>query len=260
MFRLITKTLSKFSLQRTRYYSVIFLVLLQSLTSHLAWANTGDGGQPPNDVENETKGTAEQQPPLEIFKNLLKHKRAAHQEALQSIVKLEKHEKQYKMIHIILDKIFTVMVNAKVKLMEAGFAPGDPMPTEENQRDAFANTVENTMLLGDILLRFPDITHDILKKNKEWDISLKWAISFVGETDILSENDSQLMHLVSQELNIVERDPNFVNPYTKTNQQEAMVEREVDKILAEKIKELERKKKRKEKKKKGPRLSQRTEL
>ena len=62
---------------------------------------------------------------------------------------------------------------------------------------AFANTVENTMLLGDILLRFPDITHDILKKNKEWDISLKWAISFVGETDILSENDSQLMHLVS---------------------------------------------------------------
>ena len=39
-----------------------------------------------------------------------------------------------------------------------------------------------------------------------------------------------------------------------------MVEREVDKILAEKIKELERKKKRKEKKKKGPRLSQRTEL
>ena len=55
---------------------------------------------------------------------------------------------------------------------------------------------ENTAFFGDIVLRLPDITHDILKRNQEWDITLKWSVGFCNDTDLYEGTDRKLLHLV----------------------------------------------------------------
>lgn len=63
---------------------------------------------------------------------------------------------------------------------------------------AFANVAENTAFLGDVLLRFPDMAHSILKKNKEMDLTFKWSISFTNETGVYDGNDMKLLNLVRE--------------------------------------------------------------
>ena len=61
---------------------------------------------------------------------------------------------------------------------------------------ALSLVIENTAMFGDILLRMPDITHTLLRANKEWDLLLKSSVGFVNGTGILQEVDGKLLHLV----------------------------------------------------------------
>ena len=92
--------------------------------------------------------------------------------------------------------------------------------------------------------RLPDETSERLKANNAWDSIFKWAIGFALETGYLDESSQILLNLASQELGLIEKQPNYVNPYKK------------DKKPAKRFEEPPAKKKKEKKKlQRGPRMS-----
>jgi len=185
-----------------------------------------------------------------IYRAVFKQKRAEQTFAAESILKLADYTKQYKMVEIVLGKLFKVLQDGRVKITESGYIPGEAFPTDQAHLEALANILENTALFGDILLRLPDITYKVYSKSKEWELLARWSVSFCNETQVYDETDSKLLNLMAQELRLVPRDPNYINPYRKSaNKEEMKTEKNKQEDVSKKSK------KKKEKKKRGPRLS-----
>ncbi|KAJ9596123.1 hypothetical protein L9F63_012707 [Diploptera punctata] len=169
-------------------------------------------------------------------------------EAVKSLVAIDSYEKQHKMVTLMADKIFSVIEKCRVELQTSGYIPANSsFPHEQDVLDALANTLENTALFGDVLLRLPDITHKILKSKPEWRELIQWSVAFVNKTNLLDKQTIKLMHLVSQELNIVEKDPDYVNPYSENYKR-----KQEEQLMASTI---TAKKKKKKERRKGPQLS-----
>jgi len=56
--------------------------------------------------------------------------------------------------------------------------------------------LENTAFLGDIVLRLPDIVHELLASNDDWRQVTQWAIDFTNDTRVFVDKDRQLMSMV----------------------------------------------------------------
>ncbi|KAI8508808.1 hypothetical protein Bbelb_139070 [Branchiostoma belcheri] len=86
-----------------------------------------------------------------------------------------------------------VLPDAQTSLQQAGYYPG-PFPENTDIKDALSRLLENVAFFGDILLRFPDMTHDVLKKHQEWRTILEAAVVFCNQTQLYSEgvNHEQL--------------------------------------------------------------------
>ena len=75
--------------------------------------------------------------------------------------------------------------------------------------------LENTCLACDLLMRLPDETSERLKANAAWDTTLKWAIGWAADTGYLDDSSKTLLNLASQEIGLIKRQHNYVNPYRK---------------------------------------------
>lgn len=122
-------------------------------------------------------------------------------------------EKQTSFLNQITAKIHEVMSRHRINLENAGFIPGDEFPEDENVRDSVVLILENSCLFCDIALRLPDEIHKRMKANKDLDLTLRWAVGYVKEWDSLDESTLKLLHLCAQELNLVDRDSDYYNPY-----------------------------------------------
>lgn len=79
---------------------------------------------------------------------------------------------------------------------------------------ALSNILENTALFGDIILHLPDISHRILKTQQNLNSTMHWSLNFANQTRyLLDKSTITMIHLVEQELNITEREPNYFNRY-----------------------------------------------
>lgn len=183
---------------------------------------------------------------------LFKLRRAEQLEAIKSFKKITKYEKQYSMITLMAEKVFTTIQNSRATIEASSYIPGvSPFPEEETIKDALSNILENTAVFSEIILRFPDIAVSVLKTNNNWDVLLQWSIAFCNQVKyLLDKSTIKVLHLVSQELNHVEREPNYVNPYRK------------DRLRVEEQEEQVQSKRKKKKKeiKKGPRFTSHIEL
>ncbi|XP_078683483.1 coiled-coil domain-containing protein 134-like [Branchiostoma floridae x Branchiostoma belcheri] len=189
----------------------------------------------------------------DVYKRLFVHKRVDHKDAVSTIVAMEGYAKQYKMINILLENIFKVLPDAQTSLQQAGYYPG-PFPENTDIKDALSRLLENVAFFGDILLRFPDMTHDVLKKHQEWRTVLEAAVVFCNQTQLYSEGvNHEQLNLVSQELGLIEKDPNYLNPFSK----EGKMAQEQQMLQAAKSAhdKPKNKKKKDREKRKGPRLS-----
>lgn len=186
---------------------------------------------------------------ISVYRAIFKQKRAEQTLAAESILKLNDYSKQYKMVEIVLEKLFTVLQDAKVKVTASSYIPGQAFPTEKSELEALANVLENTALFGDILLRLPDVTYKVYTKSKDWELLARWSLSFCNETQIYDETDSKLLYLMAQELRLVPRDPNYINPHRNVGNKESL------KDAKSKEEQTLKKKKKEKKKKRGPRLS-----
>ncbi|XP_076273382.1 coiled-coil domain-containing protein 134-like [Rhynchophorus ferrugineus] len=181
-----------------------------------------------------------------LYKKLLKRQRAEQLSAIKSFQKISNYEKQYQMITLMAEKVFTIIQDSRAIIESSPFIPGvSEFPLEDKIRDALSNIIENAALFSEIILRFPDISVAVLKTNNNWDILLQWGIAYCYQVKyLLDDSTIKVLSLVSQELNHVPRDPNYVNPYRKSQKSDEETEEEMRKI-----------KRKKKKLKKGPKLS-----
>jgi len=241
---------------------IIFIFIINSVAAipdHVTAANekevkTQQDGQPP----------AQPQPKLSrksLYKSGFGVKRAEQVEGVKRIQKIKDYSKQYKMVHILLNNLFKVLIKAKVAVVEMGYIPGDEFPEDQDKLDNLGHVFENVALFGDLILRCPDVTHKIynLRSNQEWKVAMNWGFMFSNETGIFEGANAKLLKLAAQELDIIPREDSYVNPYREAE----IKAREKEKLkMEEKMKEQQEGKKKRKKKarKKGPRLGGSGEL
>lgn len=186
---------------------------------------------------------------------LFKERRPEQLQAVKRFKTIGTYEKQYSMILLVSEKIITTIQESRAILESSGYIPGvSPFPSDPQVRDALSNILENSALMSEIVLRFPDISELVLRENNNWNVMLQWSIAFAHQVEhLLDQSTVVLYDLVGQELNHTERDPNYVNPY-RMGAAKTKGRGNFDEAV-----KGERKKKRK-KIKKGPRLSKHLEL
>lgn len=115
------------------------------------------------------------------------------------------------------EKIFSILKENRVLIESSSFISDTSIfPSDEKTRTVLSSILENTCLFGEIVLRYPDTAEKLLRSNHEWDELLQWCIALCNQVKhLLGKNTLIMLRLVSQELNHVERDQNYINPYRK---------------------------------------------
>ncbi|XP_055926741.1 coiled-coil domain-containing protein 134-like isoform X2 [Argiope bruennichi] len=154
-----------------------------------------------------------------LFKAAFLETRLHQRDAIKSVLKFQNYEKQYKITSKALEKIFEVVQAGKVTVENSDYIPGSVLPTNETVAAALGQIVDNTAMFGDFQLKLPDITDRIMKNHPEWLVLIKWAIGFSNSTGIFDPKTTEMIDLLCQEMNLIERRENFFNPYRKYEQQ-----------------------------------------
>jgi len=149
---------------------------------------------------------------LALFQALFRYKHANILEAVKTVVTLD-YAKQHQMLTMVIDKMSTVLPPSRVMLESSGYVPGAAFPSKPEVKEALSNIVENTVLYGELLLRLPELMQSVMKGKNDLQLLMNWSIMFTSETKLLDVLASKLIHLTTQELNLTEREPDYVNPY-----------------------------------------------
>lgn len=121
-------------------------------------------------------------------------------------------------------------------------------PQDVRVADAVAFVLENTCLVGDLLLHFPDICYRILRGNKTWYGLVNWNLNFTRKAEaVVDDLSMKMLNLLNQELNEDQRGADYVNPYLEANQKKPELPKSAQKKPRKKLK-------------KGPALSSKQEL
>ncbi|XP_005738008.1 coiled-coil domain-containing protein 134 isoform X2 [Pundamilia nyererei] len=192
---------------------------------------------------------------LEIYKRLFETKRKDQLNALKNLVELNDINQQYKIIDIMLKGLFKVLEDSRQVLVAANMQPDDPFPMDDKIKEAYSHVVENTAFFGDVALRFPRIVHHYYDRNTDWSGLLRWGLNFCNQTGVFTGGAHQhVLTLMSQELGITEKSPDFINPYRTERDDVLHTAEAFQKILREEEKRRRKEEKRKEIRK-GPRIS-----
>lgn len=151
---------------------------------------------------------------LSTFKKMFMQKRIEQLSAVKNILKLDETKRKV-LLDQITTKLFQVLSSGRVDLENLGFIAGGTPFSSGPTMEKVALVLENTCLASDLLMRLPDETSERLKVNNAWDSVFKWAINFSSETGFLDESSQMLLNLASQELGLIEKQPNYINPYRK---------------------------------------------
>lgn len=202
---------------------------------------------------------------VEEFRRLFQQKRMHQLGAIKQLLTMDP-ERQVKLLDAMLSKMSGVMTSSQNMLLSSNSEDigNQQIPRDTNVRDALALAVENTCMASDILLRFPNYMSKKLDKEREFDAAYKWGLQYVTTSAqyLLDDNTKRLFHLATQELGMVDKDPDYHNPY-RQQQSDGGQKKESRKIMfaddepaAAKGKKA---KKAKKKLQRGPRLAS-TEL
>lgn len=194
-------------------------------------------------------------PSLEIYKKMFEVKRREQLSALKNLAQLNDVHQQYKILDVMLKGLFKVLEDSRTVLLAADVLPDGPFPQDEKLKDAFSHVVENTAFFGDVVLRFPRIVHHYFDHNSNWNLLIRWGISFCNQTGVFDQGPhSPILSLMAQELGISKKDSDFQNPF-KIDRTEFMPSTDpFQKALREEEKRRKKEEKRKEIRK-GPRIS-----
>ncbi|EFN78806.1 Coiled-coil domain-containing protein 134 [Harpegnathos saltator] len=167
---------------------------------------------------------------------------------------MDNYERLYKMIAVLAEKVMEVIESSRNVIEKAAFVPSNSsFPEDTNVKEALSSILENTALFGDIILHLPDISHRILRAQQSLNSTIHWSLNFVNQTrHLLDKSTIAMIHLVEQELNITERDPNYFNRYRFTAHSGELEDDSKTTVMKKKKKKQSTKK---DKCKKGPRIA-----
>jgi len=161
---------------------------------------------------------ADEDKELKIFRGLFKKRRTEQIAAIARLTTEYNYQNQFQMVQIIADRVHKVLKENQAKVESSGYIFGSGLPENLEEKDALANTLENTVFFSEIILKLPDLSQSILAQKEELKNIMKWSIGFCNNTNLLDHSSMKVLHLVAQEMNITERHPDYVNPYRKIEQ------------------------------------------
>ncbi|UJR09830.1 hypothetical protein I4U23_014056 [Adineta vaga] len=206
-----------------------------------------------HDCQTTADNTSTQQHDFQAYQSMFRTKRKEHHHIIQTLGQMQTDVKRYKAVQMLMDQIFKVLNESRIALTSAGFVPSiSPFPTDETTREQLSLLLENVLFLGDLALFFPDVFHRFYDKDQQRRTVTSWSYSFAAETEFYDEKSLEILSLMAQELNLIERSPSFHNPYVfKENHSKkpaVVVDDQSEQMSKKKSKE-------KIKKKRGPGLS-----
>lgn len=72
-----------------------------------------------------------------------------------------------------------------------------PWPLIRVLSPAFSQVLENTAFFGDVVLRFPRIVHHYFDHNSNWNLLIRWGISFCNQSGVFDQGPhSPILSLV----------------------------------------------------------------
>lgn len=194
-------------------------------------------------------------PSLEIYKKMFEVKRREQLLALKNLIQLNDVHQQYKILDVMLKGLFKVLEDSRTVLIAADVLPDGPFPQDEKLKDAFSQVLENTAFFGDVVLRFPRIVHHYFDHNSNWNLLIRWGISFCTQSGVFDQGPhAPILSLMAQELGISEKDSDFQNPFKVDHTEFISSTDPFQKALREEEKRRKKEEKRKEIRK-GPRIS-----
>lgn len=164
------------------------------------------------ETNGQNNGTQNQFATKEEIQTLFTLKRKQHFEAIQTLLNFQKYEQKYEMIKKIFTRIFEVIQTSRVKVENSNYILGEELPNNEVIDHIFL-ILDNCAFFGNIVLKLPDITTRLLKENNQWVNSHKWCLTFSTSSNLLDEKSLQMFNLSAQQLNLIPRSDDFINPY-----------------------------------------------
>lgn len=141
-------------------------------------------------------------------------RREEHRTLLDYLQRTEKYDKKFKLLEIGINQIVKILRETRKKLDREQFTISSGFPTSTSAIDAFTLIIENTCLIGDMVIQMPDMSETILSKDEQWKEILNWAVEFtLSVENVLDAKSEKMLALVDQEINIEKRTNNYINPY-----------------------------------------------
>lgn len=131
-------------------------------------------------------------------------------------------------------------------LLQENYSPAAGFPKTDVTVEAVALTLENTCLLGDLVLHMPELSYKILKKQENWLELMNKCLAFSKHffKTVVDNNTQKMLSLFDQEINPDKRSVDYVNPYYE----------QINSSTTKDAKKLRKKTR------KGPQLGSKTEL
>lgn len=130
------------------------------------------------------------------------------------------------------------------------------LPTDTNLKEQTCRIVENVAFLAEFALYFPDYVAKIFESDKSFKELYDWSFKFARNLSLYDERTNEMLDLAGQELFLLPRQDDFVNPYSKELRKEELMRIAVEKYENEKkLKKKEKSSDAKLKRNKGLKLS-----
>uniref|UniRef100_A0A7E4W9U1 Secreted RxLR effector peptide protein n=1 Tax=Panagrellus redivivus TaxID=6233 RepID=A0A7E4W9U1_PANRE len=196
--------------------------------------------------------------PMKMYQRMLKKKRLDMTAAVRSLAAVKDNAQRKSMVDELVTSMHSVIAAGKTAIETAKFdAHSQQFPIDEVLRDHVAGVLENTPFLYEFALYYPKLVKKLYKIPNFAD-DIKWAYVFVHDFGVYDEETLKMLDLAGQELLVIPRRGDFVNPYDKLSLREQMQWEAVEAAKAEKeAKKQAARMDAKSKKKvdKGPRIS-----
>ncbi|XP_037032443.1 coiled-coil domain-containing protein 134-like [Bradysia coprophila] len=157
----------------------------------------------------------------QIYSSMFVRRREEHKTLLDHFQRTEKYDRKFKLLEIGINQILAILRENRPKLVQENYSTSG-FPKTSNMIDALTLVVENTCLIGDLILHMPDLSDKILSKDNDWKETLNWAVQFtVGVHDVVDPKTRKMLSLVDQEINVERRTSDYINPYREIEQPSA---------------------------------------
>ncbi|KAH9497916.1 hypothetical protein DERF_013856 [Dermatophagoides farinae] len=227
--------------------SFIIIAIVSSSTITLSDNNNN------NDDNGEINFNLSTKENIELYFRI---KRKQQLNAVQTLLNYDRYDRQYQMVDKLFEKIFTIIDESQQQVINnSNYNIGDQLPL--NQTEIVRNilqVIDNCAFFANIVLKLPDISRRLLDKrngkSNDWAQSYRWCLNFTTNSNIVDDLSLKMFNLAAQQLNIVEKEADFLNPYEKKNQKSRTSSNSIIKDPVDK-----KKKNSKTKSSKGPRMS-----